>query len=311
MSDQIDAVRRFNRFYTRLIGALDEAHLQSGRSLAEVRILYELAHRTRTTATELAQALTLDAGYLSRLLARLTDQGLLQREPVAHDARQSILGLTANGVACYERLDGRARDAVAAILDPLSAGSRAAVLDAMRAIHATLAPDEVAHESSPVVLRSHRAGDMGAIVSRQATLYFREYGWNASYESLVARIAADFLQSYDPARERCWIAERDGEMVGSVFVVKHPERAGVARLRLLYVEPSARGLGVGRTLVAQCTSFARTAGYHTLTLWTNSVLVSARRIYEQEGYRLLDEETHHSFGHDLIGQRWERPLRAT
>jgi GNAT superfamily N-acetyltransferase len=207
----------------------------------------------------------------------------------------------------FDDVDVLASAVVADILEPLADGQRRQLLDAMRTIESLLG-GRATEPQAPFVLRPHRPGDMGWVVHRQAVLYAQEYGWDETYEALISRIVADFIDRFDPRRERCWIAERDGEIVGSVFLIKHPERAGVAQLRLLYVEQSARGLGIGRRLVHECTQFARQTGHKTITLWTNSVLTSARKIYEAEGYRLVREEPHHSFGHDLLGQTWELEL---
>ncbi len=302
---RIARVRRFNRFYTRQVGALDEGHLHSPFSLPEVRVLYEIANTESPTATALGRELRMDAGYLSRLLRGLERQGLIQRATSTDDRRQNILRLTPEGRATFDDLDARARGQVATLLDPLSDAEQQRLLEAMRTIETLIAAHD---QPTPYLLRAPRVGDMGWIVHRQAALYAKEYGWNQEYEALIARIVAEFLERFDPERERCWIAEQDGEIVGSVFVVNHPERDGVAKLRLLYVEPTARGLGLGRRLVSECTRFAREVGYHTLSLWTNSVLSSARRIYEAEGYRLISEEAHHSFGKDLVGQTWELKL---
>jgi DNA-binding MarR family transcriptional regulator/GNAT superfamily N-acetyltransferase len=302
---RIARIRRFNRFYTRQVGALDEGHLHSRFSLAEARVIYEIANTEAPTAAVLGRELSIDAGYLSRLLRGLERQGLVQRATSADDRRRSILRLTSKGRATFQELDARARAQVATFLAPLSDAEQRRLVDAMRTIDTLLG----ARAQPPSYhLRDPRPGDMGWIVHRQAVLYTKEYGWNQEYEALISRIAAEFLERFDAERERCWIAEREGEIVGSVFVVKHSEREGVAKLRLLYVEPSARGVGIGRHLVAECTRFAREVGYHTLTLWTNSVLVSARRIYQAEGYRLVREEPHHSFGKDLAGQTWELKL---
>jgi DNA-binding MarR family transcriptional regulator/GNAT superfamily N-acetyltransferase len=302
---RIARVRRFNRFYTRQVGALDEGHLHSPFSLAEVRVLYEIANTETPTAAALGRELRIDAGYLSRLLRGLERRGLVQRAPSTEDRRRSILRLTAEGRATFDDLDARARSQVATLLAPLGDAEQRRLLDAMRIIETLIGAHD---QGAPFLLRPPRSGDMGWIVHRQAVLYTKEYGWNEEYEALIYRIVAEFLERFDSERERCWIAEKHGEIVGSVFVVKHPERDGVAKLRLLYVEPAARGLGIGRRLVNECTGFARQAGYHTLTLWTNSVLTSARRIYEAEGYRLIREEPHHSFGKDLVGQTWELKL---
>lgn len=303
---RIAAVRRFNRFYTRQIGVLDESYLHSPFSLAEGRVLYELAHRDSPNAADVGRDLQLDAGYLSRLLRGLEHRGLIERAPSPTDGRRSLLRLTAEGRGAVDDLDARARDEVAALLTPLTDAQQRRLVEALRTIEALLG--SVPPQNAPYILRPHRPGDLGWVVHRQAVLYTQEYGWNGEYEALIARIVADFIDKFDAKREYCWIAERDSDIVGSVFVVRHPERDGVAKLRLLYVEPSARGVGIGRRLVSEVTRFARQAGYHTLTLWTNSVLVSARRLYEAEGYRLVDEKPHHTFGKDLIGQTWELAL---
>jgi DNA-binding MarR family transcriptional regulator/GNAT superfamily N-acetyltransferase len=305
VADAVAQVRHFNRFYTRLVGALDKGHLHSSFSLAETRVLYELAHSEAPTATELGRDLQLDAGYLSRMLRGFERRGLVQRVPSPTDGRRNYLQLTQKGRSIFEDLNTRASNAVADVLEPLAQGQCAQLLDSMRTIESLLASRPATLQQAPLVLRLHRPGDMGWVVHRQAVLYAQEYGWDESYEALISRIVADFIDRFDPRRERCWIAERDGEIVGSVFLIKHPERAGVAQLRLLYVERTARGLGIGRRLVHECTQFARQAGYKTITLWTNSVLTSARKIYEAEGYHLVREEPHHHFGHDLVGQTWE------
>jgi DNA-binding MarR family transcriptional regulator/GNAT superfamily N-acetyltransferase len=271
-------------------------------------VLYEIAHDPGATATGLQRDLALDAGYVSRLLSTLEQKGLVKRKRSPSDGRQSLLALTANGRKTFAQLNARAHGDVASVLTPLGERARQRVVDAMGTIQSLLGGEP--RTSPPYVLRPHRAGDMGFVVHRQAVLYSQEYGWTDAYEALISRIVAEFLERFDAARERCWIAERDGETVGSVFLIRHPERAGVAKLRLLYVEPSARGLGIGAHLVRECSTFARAAGYHTITLWTNSVLASARRLYEAEGYRLVHEEPHHSFGKDLVGQTWELTLRG-
>jgi DNA-binding MarR family transcriptional regulator/GNAT superfamily N-acetyltransferase len=306
---RVARIRQFNRFYTRQVGALDEGHLHSPFSLAEARVLYELANAEARTAADLCRDLRLDAGYLSRILQRFERQSLVNRSPAPEDRRRSTLLLTDQGRRTFNELDGRARDEVSTLLEPLDEGDQGKLVEAMRTIQALLGAP--AGPPAPYLLRPHRPGDMGWIVHRQAVLYAQEYGWNEEYEALISRIVADFLDQFDPDRERCWIAEREGDIIGSVFLIKHPEREGVARLRLLYVEPSARGLGIGGRLVGECTRFAEQAGYHTITLWTNSVLVAARRLYEAEGYRLVKEESHHSFGQDLVSQTWELDLRAT
>ncbi|HEU4641834.1 MAG TPA: bifunctional helix-turn-helix transcriptional regulator/GNAT family N-acetyltransferase [Gemmatimonadaceae bacterium] len=310
IADAVAAVRRFNRFYTRQIGVLDEGHLDSPYSLAEVRVLYELAHRNAPSAAELARDLRLDAGYLSRLLRSFEERALIERDPSPTDGRRSHLRLTDAGREAFAPLNARASEEISALLAPLSDAERRRLLEALREVEVLLggAADRVTGERAPWLLRAPRAGDLGWVVQRHGVLYAREYGWDERFEALVAGIVAHYVEHLDTARERCWIAERDGENVGSVFVVKHPEREGVAKLRLLLVEPSARGLGIGQRLVDECIRFARQAGYHTLMLWTNSVLVSARRIYEGAGFRLVHEETHRDFGPELVGQTWSLDL---
>ena len=303
---RVAAVRRFNRFYTRRVGALDEGHLHSPFSLAQARLLFELAHHESPTAAALGRDLQLDAGYVSRLLRGLEQRGLIERAPSPTDGRQTLLRLTPKGRATFDDLNARARQDVAALLAPLADAQQRRLLDALHTVESLLGGTR--EELAPYVLRSHRPGDMGWIVHRQAVLYAQEYGWNEEYEGLISHIVADFIDTFDATRERCWIAEREGDILGSVFVVRHPERPGVAKLRLLYVEPEARGMGIGRRLVSEVTRFAQRAGYRAISLWTNSVLVSARRLYEAEGYRLVHEEAHHSFGKDLIGQTWELAL---
>lgn len=309
--DAVDAVRRFNRFYTRRIHVLDEAHLKSDLSLTAVRVMYELAHEDAMSAADLARELDLDAGYLSRILADLGRRQLVTRQRATDDARVSRIRLTARGRARYAVLDTRASDDIATLLEPLGDTSQHRLVAAMEAITSILddgTTQDGARKAAPYLLRTHRPGDLGWMVWRHDVLYSDEYGWDERFTALVARVVSDFVTNYDPAHERCWIAERDGENVGSVMAVRHPERPGVAKLRLLLVEPSARGLGVGRRLVDECIRFSRQTGYHTLTLWTNSVLVAARRIYEAAGFQLVHEAPHDEFGHDLIGQTWEMSL---
>lgn len=301
---RIGAVRRFNRFYTRLIGVLREGYLESPFSLTEVRVLYELAHREKTTASELGKELGLDAGYLSRILRGFKKRGLIDKKPSGVDGRRSLLWLTKRGWEAFAPLNARSHDEIGAMLSGLSAAEQERLVEAMRTIEGLLGarPEHEAH----YLLRPHQPGDMGWVVHRHGVLYAQEYGWDERFEALVAEIVAKFIRQYDPKRERCWIAERGGEIVGSVFLVKQSEE--VAKLRLLLVEPSARGLGIGRRLVQECVRFARQTGYGKITLWTNDVLHAARRIYEEAGFRLVHEEPHHSFGHDLVGQTWELAL---
>jgi DNA-binding MarR family transcriptional regulator/GNAT superfamily N-acetyltransferase len=306
----VDAVRRFNRFYTRVIGALDEGHLESAHTLAEVRLLFEIANRDAPTAAALVRDLDLDAGYLSRLVQRLVRRRLVKRTRSATDGRESHLSLTATGRAAFAELDARAVKAITTLLAPLSAEDQQVLVGAMERI-STLLGDETDRARAPsasFMVRPPHGGDMGWVIQRHGELYSREYGWNERFETLVAKVVVGFVEKFDPQGERCWIAERDGVNVGSIFLVRHPEREGVAQLRLLLVEPSARGLGIGSKLVEECLRFARQAGYHTITLWTNDVLVSARRIYIAAGFKLIREETHNSFGSDLNAQTWEMPL---
>lgn len=300
----VDAVRRFNRFYTAAIGTLDEGLLKSPLSLAEARLLYEIANSEPAIAAEIAARLQLDMGYVSRILQRFEDRGLIRRKPSRADGRQNIITLSAAGRREFARLDQRSNEQVAAMLAPLGPEKQRTLQQSMTAIESIFAAEE-SSKKRPFLLRAHRPGDMGWIVHRHGALYAREYGWDERFEALVARITADFIEHYDAKLERCWIAERDGEFVGCVFLVRDREQEGTAKLRLLLVEPSARGMGVGRELVRQCTQFARQAGYARLVLWTNSVLSSARRIYEHEGFRLIEEEEHQSFGVKLVGQYWE------
>lgn len=304
LQQHVAAARRFNRFYTRHIGVLDEGHLESEFSLAEVRVMYELAHRDGPTATELARDLALDAGYLSRILRGFRKRGLLDRERSRTDGRRTHLRLTRRGRATFAALESRAADDVARSLRPLGPGDRQRLVGAMRTIESVLAPE--ASSEPTITIREPRPGDLGWVVHRHGALYWEEYGWDERFEALVARVAADYVQQRDPARERCWIAERGGEIVGSVFLVK--KSATVAKLRLLLVEPSARGLGVGTRLVDECIRFAREAGYRKITLWTNSVLLAARRIYERAGFELVLAEEHESFGHKLTAETWEKRL---
>jgi DNA-binding MarR family transcriptional regulator/GNAT superfamily N-acetyltransferase len=303
--EQIADVRAFTRFYTRQIGLLEERLHKSAFSLTEARVLYELAHRNRLTATDLGRDLGLDAGYLSRLLKKFESRGLMTKAPSSTDARQSVLAITEAGRKAFEPLDQASREEVTGLLGRLSAEHREVVVSAMQRVQRLLGQNQE-KAAAPYILRPLRVGDIGWIIHRQAVLYAREYGWDVSYEALVAEILVGFVKSFDPEHENAWIAEREGEVVGSVFLMrKSPE---VAKLRLLYVEPSARGLGIGGRLVDECVGFARAKGYKTLTLWTNDVLVSARRIYQAAGFRLVREEPHRSFGKDLVGQTWTLDL---
>jgi DNA-binding MarR family transcriptional regulator/GNAT superfamily N-acetyltransferase len=301
----VSAIRRFNRFYTRLLGTLNEHLLESPLSLAEARVLYELAHRSQPTASGIAADLGLDMSYLSRILQGFIRAKLIRRQPSKTDRRQSTITLTVTGQRLFDSLDLRSSDQVRQMLTPLTSAQQTDLVTSMTTIESLL--DNRSAEPAPVILRQHRPGDIGWVVERHGALYNKEYGWDERFEALVARIAADFIDHLDPARERCWIAERNCQRLGCVFLVRDTESspATTARLRLLLVDPAARGLGLGRTLVHECTNFARTAGYQRIVLWTNSVLTAARRIYEQEGYRLLREKPYTAFGKDLISQDWQ------
>ena len=306
----LDAVRAFNRFYTRQIGALGERLLDGPFTLTETRVLYELAHREAPTATDIGRDLGLDAGYLSRILRRFAARGLITRAAAPADRRQTLLRLSARGRAAFAPLETRARDEASTMLGPLPPPQRQQVVDAMGTIERLLsAPGARPREEAPYLLRAHQPGDMGWVVHRHGAVYAREWGYNQEFEALVARICADFLDHFDPAGERCWMAERHGAIVGSVFLVRKSKT--VAKLRLLLVEPEARGLGLGRRLVDECIGFARAAGYRRLTLWTQSELGAARRIYQQAGFRLTKEERHDSFGRkNLVAETWDLTLSA-
>lgn len=304
LEGQIAAVRSFSRFYTRKLGIIEPKLLHSPWTLQEARILYEIAQHKGCTATDLARSLGLDPGFLSRTLQTLQRRRIVTRRPSKADRRASDLTLSAKGRAAFAELDNRSRSEVADLLSALDDKQREAVVHAMTTIAHTLEPP--AQKPAGFLLRSHRPGDIGWVTSRHGAIYVQEYGWDISFEALVAEIAAQFIKSYDPAREHCWIAEIDGEPVGSTFLVDGSN--GVAKLRLLLVEKEARGLGVGRALVEQCIRFAREAGYQSITLWTQSILVAARNIYQRAGFRLTAEEKHHSFGVDLVGETWDMKL---
>jgi DNA-binding MarR family transcriptional regulator/N-acetylglutamate synthase-like GNAT family acetyltransferase len=297
-------MRRFNRFYTRQIGLLQEGYLKSPFSLSEVRVLYELAHREHPTATELGRDLGLDAGYLSRILRGFQKRGLLRRTQSEDDGRQSHLALTPRGQAAFAPLNTRSRDEIGAMLGALPVSEQARLVQAMHAIEGILGAQP--ERKVPYLLRPHKPGDMGWVVHRHAALYTQEYGWDERFEALVAGIVKTFIERYDPKRERCWIAEKDGEIVGSVFLITHSKT--VAQIRLMLVEPKARGLGIGARLVDECILFAREKGYRKITLWTNSILLAARHIYRKAGFRLVHKERHHSFGHALVGETWDLTL---
>lgn len=299
--DRIAAVRRFSRFYTRRIGALQEGLLDTPFSLTEARVMYELGQRASATATELGQELGLDAGYLSRMLRGFHERGLIDRRPSESDARQSHLSLTDAGRAAFGELDAASRRDIGAMLGALPDVEQERLVRAMRTIESVLSPSR-----EPFLLRDPRPGDLGWVVQAHGELYAREFGWDVRFEALIGEVIAGFVRTFDPARERCWIAERDGDNVGSIFLVRGTDE--VAKLRLLLVHPSARGLGLGGRLVRECVDFARQAGYRRISLWTNDVLVSARRIYAAEGFHVVNTEVHNSFGIPLTAEVWEKEL---
>ncbi len=299
---QIAAIRGFNRFYTRAIGLLGR-YLDAPWSLTESRVLYELFARDGLTAATLCEELGLDAGYVSRILKKFEAAGWLARTPSAEDGRRAILSLTEEGRRVFAPYDKASREATGAVLARLGEADRDRLVAAMGLVQRLMTEG-----GEEVVIRRHRPGDMGAIVSGQARIYAGEFGWDDTFEALVAEIGAEFLKGHDPARERAFIAERGGHVVGSVFCIDAGE--DVAKLRMLYVDEAARGLGLGRRLVADCIAFAKETAYRRMTLWTNDILVSARRIYQAEGFVLTAQERHHSFGVDLVGQTWQLDLTA-
>ena len=310
LEQDVAAVRRFNRFYTQKIGVLDEGWLRSAFTLTEARVLYEMAHREAApTATELGRDLGLDAGYLSRILASFEKKKLVKRTPSPEDGRRYHLALTEKGRKTFAPMEEATRAEVAALLQRMPVARRHALVQAMDVIEIALegkGAADATKQGASYILRNPKPGDLGWIVHRQGRLYAEEYGWNAEFEGFAAEIVANFSKHFDPARERCWIAERGDEVIGSVFLVRESETVG--KLRLLYVDASARGLGLGRKLVAECIAQARAFGYRKLTLWTNDILDAARHIYVSQGFRLVKEEKHHSFGKDLVGQFWELKL---
>ena len=326
LAQDVNTVRRFNRFYTRQIGVLQEKLLNSPFSLTEGRVLYEIGNHGDTgtrreappTASDVAKALNLDAGYLSRILQRFSKRKLITRTTSNSDSRQAHLTLTERGHAALAPLQQLAGNEVAGMLGHLSAAERGRVVDAMRLIQrsigsrdgvdakSSMATRDSASGRAPYQLRQHRAGDMGWIVSRQSALYAEEYGWTTEYEALAAEIVAQFLKTFDPAKERCWVAERDETPVGAVMLVRQSD--SVAKLRLLHVEQAARGLGIGTRLVSECVGFARQAGYRKITLWTQSNLLAARHLYKAAGFTCTAKESHHSFGKDLVAETWELVL---
>jgi DNA-binding MarR family transcriptional regulator/GNAT superfamily N-acetyltransferase len=304
MPEVVDDVRTFNRFYTRVLGLLRPDLAGSAFGLTEARVLFELAHRDDVAVADLRRALDLDAGYLSRILSAFTESGLVARAKSEADARRQVVRLTDDGRREFEELDRLQAGVIATMLAPLDDGQRAELVAAMGRIRRALGDEP---QRRGLVLRPPAPGDLGWVVERHGYRYAAEYGWDTTFEALVARIVADFAERGDIKREAAWIAELDGERVGCVFCTA-ADVADTAALRLLIVEPSARGSGVGTRLVDECLRFARRAGYRRITLWTNDVLVAARRIYERAGFRCDRREPHHSFGVDLVGEYWSRDL---
>jgi DNA-binding MarR family transcriptional regulator/GNAT superfamily N-acetyltransferase len=306
LTSEIATFRRFNRMYTRFIGSLNEGLLNSDYSLAEARVLYELATRDAPRASEIAEGLGVDPGYLSRLLGKFERDGLLKRNASDQDGRFAELRLTPRGRAAFKKLNALSEAQAHTVLEELAPAARMELIAGMQTIESLLG--KTGRSQVAYVLRPHRVGDMGWIVYRESLGYAEQYGWNHEFEGLVARIVHEFIANFDTERERCWIAEIDGQNVGHIFLVKHPSEPQTAKLRLLFVESGARGMGLGDALVKECIRFARTAGYRKMVLWTQSILIAAHRIYERAGFRLVREEPHHSFGKDLIGQEWELEL---
>ncbi|HTN28556.1 MAG TPA: helix-turn-helix domain-containing GNAT family N-acetyltransferase [Burkholderiales bacterium] len=300
---QVEALRSFNRFYTKEIGVLGEGLLQTRYTLTQARVVFELGKRKRASASEIAAALGLDLGYLSRIVQRFRAQGLVARTKSAEDGRRAWLTLTARGRKQFKTFDRRSRDEVSALIGRLPAAHRTRLVASLRNAQSILS-SEKRRPAGRIAIRPYRLGDIGWAIERHAQVYADEFGWNAEFEALVAKLFAGFANEHDRAQERCWIAELDGERAGCVFVVRNEDDPSMAQLRCLLVEPGARGFGIGRRLVDQCIAFARSVGYPKMILWTNDVLISARRIYEAAGFKLIKEEPHRSFGKDLVGQFW-------
>jgi DNA-binding MarR family transcriptional regulator/N-acetylglutamate synthase-like GNAT family acetyltransferase len=302
--ERIAALRRFNRFYTQKIGVLESGYLQSPFSLAEARVLYELAQHQESTASEISCRLGLDTGYLSRILAKLQGQELIRRSPAEQDGRQRLIQLTSKGRKAASGLDTQSQRQAGSLLDQLADPKQAGVIQAMNQIQSALGAPPAADE--PYFIRTHRSGDLSWIVYRHAVLYSQEYGWHQPFEASVMEIAASFLKHYDPACERCWLAERSGETLGCVLLVKRSKR--IAQLRLLLVEPSARGLGIGKRLVEECIRFSRESGYKKVVLWTHDNLKAARTIYKKAGFKLVATDSHEDFGPRVTAETWELVL---
>ena len=304
LANRVEVVRGFNRFYTQLIGILTEKYLKSPFSLTEARVIYELAHNEGTTAKELCTLLALDAGYLSRILRSFQNRGFIEKKTPETDRRLNILSLTSQGQQAFEYLNSHSTKQAETMMNRTGMDDQSNLIAAMHTIQRLL--DSDTKTRAPYLLRQHQIGDIGWVINRHGVLYAAEYGWDEHFEALVADIAAKFIRDYDPKKERCWIAEREGTNVGSVFLVKDSKE--VAKLRLLLVEPNARGMGIGARLIDECLRFARQAGYKKITLWTNSILKNARHLYQKAGFKLIGSEPHHSFGHDLVSETWERSL---
>jgi DNA-binding MarR family transcriptional regulator/GNAT superfamily N-acetyltransferase len=304
---QVEAVRRFNRFYTRRIGVLDEGLLASSFTLTQARVLFELGTRKTVTAGQLIDMLGLDAGYLSRILQGFVDSRLVQRQGATEEGRHAQLSLTAKGRKAFGTIDRSSRSTMGEMISPLSPPQRERLLSAMQFLEESLS-DSGPIRDTTITVRPYRVGDVGWAIEQHGRLYAEEFGWNMEFEALVATLFARFATHHDPESEQFWIAEVDGERVGCVFVVRNEKDARAAQLRCLLVHPKGRGLGVGRRLVDECIQFAKSAGYERMLLWTNDILTSARRIYEAAGFSLAEESPHHSFGHDLVGQIWARTL---
>jgi DNA-binding MarR family transcriptional regulator/GNAT superfamily N-acetyltransferase len=307
LAAQVAAVRQFNRFFTQRIGVLDESLLDSGLTLTQARVIFEIGSCESCTAGDLISLLRLDAGYLSRILQEFEDSGLIKRKPSPADGRRALLSLTSKGRRKFTQLDRQSRRRIGELIGPLSAPQRARLLCAMRALQESLCGAPLGQQRS-IEIRPHRIGDVGWAIERHGQLYSAEFGWNEEFEALVATLFAGFATKHDPATEQFWVAEVDGERVGCVFVVRSEKIENAAQLRCLLVDPRGRGLGLGRRLVDECIRFSKSAGYRQIILWTNDVLVSARRIYEAAGFSLVEESAHRSFGHDLVGQYWSRDL---
>ncbi|NIM52602.1 MAG: GNAT family N-acetyltransferase [Gemmatimonadales bacterium] len=305
LGDNVSAVRRFNRFYTKKIGLLGRGLLKTQYPLTQARILFELAQHEQSTATSLLREVGIDRGYLSRILSTFEKEGLVSKAPSRSDKRHRLIRLTAKGKKAFSVLNQRSTREVTELLQGLSAENRHRLLHAMHTLECLLG--DATSSAAPYLLRLHRAGDIGWIVHRHGVLYAEEYGFDETFEALVAEILARFVAHHDPKRERIWIAERDGERVGSVMIVDAGDH--VAQLRLLLVEPNARGKGLGAHLIDECIDFSKRNGYRKIKLWTQSILAEARRLYEKAGFVKVDQESHSSFGHDLIAEVWELPLR--